>query len=56
MPMNHTKNSLERIKEIAQEMPDGEEKTKAMQAYENLKLFEVIADSFVLLLKDMNYG
>lgn len=38
--------SLEKIKEIAEQMPDGPEKQQGLQAYSNLKKFEVIADSF----------
>ena len=39
-------NSLEKIKQIAEQMPDSPEKEQGLQAYENLKTFEVIADSF----------
>jgi len=39
-------SELEKIKEIAEQMPDGPEKQKALQAYSNLKTFEIIADSF----------
>ncbi len=38
--------SLEKIKEIAEQMPESPEKQSALQAYSNLKTFEVIADSF----------
>ena len=39
-------SSLEKIKQIAEQMPDGPEKKQALQAYYNLKAFEVIADAF----------
>lgn len=39
-------NDLEKIKEIAEQMPDSPEKQQGLQAYSNLKLFETIADSF----------
>lgn len=39
-------SKLEKIKEIAEQMPDCPEKQQAMQAYSNLKMFEVMADSF----------
>jgi len=42
--------SLEKIKQIAEQMPDSPEKQQALQAYENLKLFETIADSFDRLI------
>lgn len=38
--------SIEKIKEIAEQMPESPEKQSALQAYSNLKIFEVIADSF----------
>lgn len=39
-------SDLEKIKQIAQQMPEGREKQKALETYKNLKLFETIADSF----------
>lgn len=39
-------SNLEKIKEIAEQMPESPEKQQALQAYSNLKMFEVIADSF----------
>lgn len=39
-------SNLEKIKQIAEQMPDSPEKEQGLQAYENLKLFETIADSF----------
>ena len=39
-------NDLNKIKQIAEQMPDSPEKQQAMQAYSNLKLFETIADCF----------
>ena len=39
-------NNLEKIKEIAEQMPESPEKQQALQAYYDLKAFEVIADSF----------
>ena len=39
-------SSLEKIKQIAEQMPDSFEKQQALQAYHNLKLFETIADSY----------
>lgn len=39
-------NDLEKIKQIAEQMPDSSEKQQALQAYSNLKTFEIIADSF----------
>ena len=38
--------SIEKIKEIAEQMPESPEKQSALQSYSNLKTFEVIADSF----------
>ena len=38
--------NLEKIKQIADQMPDGPEKEQGLRAYENLKMFETIADSF----------
>jgi len=39
-------SDLEKIKQIAEQMPESPEKQMALQAYSNLKTFEVIADSF----------
>ncbi len=39
-------NTLEKIKQIAEQMPDSPEKEQGLQAYENLKMFETIAVSF----------
>jgi len=39
-------SNLEKVKEIAEQMPESPEKQLALQAYSNLKMFEVIADSF----------
>lgn len=39
-------SNLEKIKQIAEQMPDSPEKEQGLQAYENLKMFETIADSF----------
>ena len=38
--------ALEKIKQIADQMPNSPEKERGLQAYENLKMFETIADSF----------
>ena len=38
--------SLEKIKQIAEQMPDSPEKKQGLRAYANLKIFETIADSF----------
>ena len=43
-------NGLEKIKRIAEQMPESPEKQKALQAYYNLKTFEIIADSFERLI------
>ena len=43
-------SDLETIKEIAKQMPESPEKQKALQAYSNLKTFEIIADSFDRLI------
>ena len=43
-------SDLEKIKQIAEQMPDSLEKKSALQAYSNLKMFEVIADSFEELI------
>lgn len=43
-------NNLEKIKQIAEQMPDSPEKGQALQAYENLKTFEVMADAFEKIL------
>ena len=39
-------SDLEKIKQIAEQMPESPEKQTALQAYYNLKTFEIIADSF----------
>lgn len=44
-------SDLEKIKQIAEQMPDSPEKQQVLQAYYNLKLFETIADSFDRLIK-----
>ena len=44
-------SELEKIKEIAKQMPESPEKQSALQSYSNLKLFEVIADSFESLIE-----
>ena len=41
---------LEKIKQIAEQMPESPEKQSALQAYSNLKTFEIIADSFDKLI------
>ena len=38
-------SNLEKIKQIAEQMPDSPEREQALQAYENLKIFEVIAEA-----------
>ena len=38
-------SDLEKIKQIAEEMPDSPEKEQGLQAYENLKIFEEIANA-----------
>ena len=43
-------SNLEKIKQIAEQMPESPEKQTALQAYSNLKTFEVIADSFESLM------
>ena len=43
-------NNLDKIKEIAEQMPESPEKQTALQAYSNLKTFEIIADSFDSLI------
>ena len=43
-------SDLEKIKQIAEQMPDSPEKEQGLQAYENLKMFETIADSFDRLI------
>lgn len=47
-------NKLDKIKEIAEQMPDGPEKEQGLQAYSNLKLFETIADSFDKIISEEN--
>ena len=42
--------ALEKIKQIADQMPNSPEKERGLQAYENLKMFETIADSFERLI------
>lgn len=44
-------SNLEKIKEIAEQMPECPEKQQALQAYSNLKTLEVIADSFETLIE-----
>ena len=44
-------SSLEKIKEIAEQMPESPEKQQALQAYQNLKIFEVMADGFEEVLE-----
>jgi hypothetical protein len=39
-------SKLEKIKQIAEQMPDSPEKEQGLQAYENLKIFEQMADCF----------
>jgi hypothetical protein len=43
-------SNLEKIKQIAEQMPDCPEKERGLQAYANLKTFETIADSFDRLI------
>jgi len=43
-------SNLEKIKQIAEQMPDSPEKEQGLQAYENLKMFKTIADSFDRLI------
>lgn len=43
-------NNLNKIKEIAEQIPESPEKQQALQAYSNLKTFEVMADSFDRLI------
>ena len=43
-------NKLDKIKEIAEQMPESLEKEQVLQAYSNLKTFEMIADSFESLI------
>lgn len=43
--------SIEKIKQIAEQMPDSPERQTALQAYHNLKLFEVIAEPFENLVE-----
>lgn len=44
-------SSLEKIKQIAEQMPDSPEKEQGLQAYKNLKMFETIADCFEQIIK-----
>lgn len=39
-------SDLDKLRNIAGQMPEGPEKQRDLQAYSNLKTFEVIADSF----------
>ena len=39
-------SNLEKIKQIAEQMPDSPEKEQGLQAYENLMIFEQMADVF----------
>ena len=43
-------SNLEKIKQIAEQMPESPEKQSALQAYSNLKMFEIMADSFDRLI------
>ena len=43
-------NNLDKLKQIAEQMPESPEKQRALQAYSNLKTFEIIADSFERLI------
>ncbi|KKK54045.1 hypothetical protein LCGC14_3088680 [marine sediment metagenome] len=45
-------SNLEKIKQIAEQMPDSPEREQALQAYENLKIFEVIADCFEKIISE----
>ncbi len=45
-------SNLEKIKEIAEQMPESLEKQTALQAYSNLKTFEVMADCFEELIEE----
>ena len=47
-------SDLDKIKEIAEQMPESPEKQSALQAYYNLKTFEVIADSFHKVISEEN--
>jgi hypothetical protein len=44
-------SELEKIKAIAEQMPNGPEKQQGLQAYSNLKMFETIANSFDKIIK-----
>ncbi len=44
-------SNLEKIKHIAEQIPESPERQSALQAYSNLKQFEVIADSFETLVE-----
>lgn len=41
-------NDLDKIKQIADNMPAGKEKTQALMAYNNLNAFEVLTDALQL--------
>lgn len=43
-------SSLEKIKQIAEQMPDSPEKEQGLQAYENLMAFEEMANAFDKML------
>jgi len=43
-------SELKKIKIIAEQMPESREKREALQAYSNLKTFEIVADSFDKLI------
>lgn len=47
-------SNFEKIKQIAEQMPESPEKEQGLQAYSNLKLFEIIADSFDKLISEEN--
>jgi len=47
-------SDLEKIKQIAEQMPESPEKQQALQAYSNLKTFEIMADSFERLINPGN--
>ena len=51
-------SGLDKIKEIAEQMPESPEKQTALQAYSNLKTFKIMADSFERLINpmDIEYG
>lgn len=47
-------SNLEKIKEIAEQMPESPEKQRALQAYFNMKTFEIIVDSFDKIISEEN--